>query len=381
MKIAIDVSALAGTQGGMQIYLQQILKHLAILDRKNDYYLYVARWSDPEALRKSLPPIHAVNFRPWLKRFPYKLLMNLENRLGLHVEERFLLPRIDLFHGACQMIPPLSRTKSVITVHHLDEARYNYPTQWDEFYYREVYSKSVLRADQLIADSNYTKDYLLKEFNLDPAKINVVYHGIFSPKPRVTDEQKVQLRSRFKLPERFVVCVSHMHLRKNTKRLVEAFLRLCPSERDLHLVLVGGGHPDYIEEVRRTIESCGLIDRVHLTGPVSHEDVPAFYATASLFVLPSLLEGFGIPLIEAMAMGCPIAASNATSIPEVVGDAGLLFNPGNVDEMAEQMRRILDNESLRKELIEKGLARAAEFTWEKAASQTLDVYQKAVDAK
>jgi alpha-1,3-rhamnosyl/mannosyltransferase len=380
MRIAIDVSALAGTQGGMQIYLQQILKHLALLDRKNDYYLYIARWGDLEAARRSLPSIAAANFKPWLKRFPYKLLMNLENRLGLRVEERFLLPPIDLFHGACQMIPPLSRAKSVITVHHLEEARYNYPTQWDKFYYWDVYSKSVLRADQLIADSNYTKRYLLDTFKLDPEKINVVYHGIFDPKPRIDEEQKAKLRARFHLPERFIVCVSHMHLRKNTTRLVEAFARISSRQPDLHLVLVGGGHPDYIEEVRKKVRDCGLTERVHLTGPVSHEDVPAFYAAACLFVLPSLLEGFGIPLIEAMAMGCPIAASNATSIPEVVGDAGLLFNPEDVEEMSVKILQILDDSSLRNRLIEKGRSRAADFTWEKAARQTLDVYRKAVGA-
>lgn len=376
MRIAIDVSALAGAQGGMRIYLEELLKELARIDQKNEYWLYLARWRDLADAERQFPTLENLRFKRCLRRFPFRLLMNLENRLGLRVQERWLLPEVDLFHGACQTVPPLTRTRSVITVHHFEEMRYTHISDWDNFYYWQVYKNSVERADSVIADSQYTRRYLQETFKLPEEKISVIYHGIFNPKPVFTAEEKRAHRTAYGLPERFVVCVSHMHLRKNTVRLVQAFARLPESLKDVHLVLVGGGHPWYIEEVRKAVAEAGISERVHFTGPVAHDQAALFYATAELFVLPSLLEGFGIPLIEAMAMGVAVCASTTTSIPEVVGGAGLHFDPENLEEMSEQMRRILEDDALRRELIAKGLARSSEFTWENAARSTLEVYHK-----
>lgn len=381
MRIGIDISAMIGLQGGMRIYLEQLVKHLARLDQKNEYFLYAAFWRDFEEKKKILARSTPRNLTPCLKRFPYQLLLFLENRLEVRIEERWLLPELDVFHGACQIVPPLSHTHSVMTVHHFEDPRYSsLSTWWQRFFYREVYEKSARRADRLIADSLYTKRFLMEDLGIPENKIVVIYHGIFDPKPTITEEEKAAHRKAFHLPNKFIVCVSHLYPRKNTVRLVQAFHQLSQHWPDINLVLVGQGEPEYLKEVLKTIHELGLENRVLLTGPVPHEKVPLFYALASLFVLPSLLEGFGIPLIEAMAMGCPVVAADSTSIPEVVGEAGLLFNPLNVEEMASKMSKVLEDSDLRKSLVQKGLARAAQFSWEKAARETLSVYQAVISS-
>lgn len=378
MRIAIDVGALGGPQGGMRVYLEQLLPRLAAFDRENDYLMHLVRWGDPAGARAAIPALPNPRFRPLVSRVPYRLLMNLEHRLGLPVTESLLLPKVDLYHGACQVVPPLRRTRSVVTIHHHEELRLTHKSDWDQFYYVKVHHDSLRRADRIIADSKYTRRYILEKFGLPEEKITVVYHGIFDPKPSFSEADLAALRARYGLPERFVVCVSHMHQRKNTVRLVRAFARLGSEAEGAKLALVGGGQPAYIAEVKAAAEAAGIAGRVVFTGPVPHAEVAAFFAAAQLFCLPSLLEGFGIPLIEAMAMGCPVAGADATAIPEVIGDAGLIFDPEDEAAIAGAMSRALSDAALRADLKRRGLARAAMFSWDEAARRTLAVYREAL---
>jgi len=378
VRIAIEASSLLDHHGGFRTYLEKLIEHLALLDRETEYLLYVARWAPFPPASKVLPPLPGGSrVRTHFRRFPYRLLLNLEHRLNFRVQERFLLPPLDLFHGACQVLPHPPKAPSVLTVHHFSDMRFH-PGAFERFYYGKVYENSIRGAARIITVSKYTKDFLVERFRLDPERITPVYHGIFDPRPEVSAQDIVSLRERYALPERFVVCVSRINPGKNTVSLVRAFAQAARKREGLGLVLVGWANPDYLVQVRETIAAAGIGDRVILTGPVPDDDIPRFYAAAELFAHASTSEGFGIPLIEAMAMGCPVAASDATAIPEVLGGAGLLFDPADEESITDALCRVLDDPAFRAELVEKGLERAKDFSWETAARCTLDVYRAAL---
>jgi glycosyltransferase involved in cell wall biosynthesis len=197
---------------------------------------------------------------------------------------------------------------------------------------------------------------------------------MFHPQP-VPDE----FYSRYRLDRwlRYVLYVGSENPRKNMPRLIAAFARLHETLPDVRLIKVGSvEHPSLAEQLRRQVQQLGLADAVLFTNPVSDQDLVAFYNLADLFVFPSLYEGFGLPPLEAMACGAPVVCSNAASLPEVVGDAAITVDPYDVDGLAAAMVRVLTDADLRRQLRERGLARARQFTWERTALETIAVYRQ-----
>jgi glycosyltransferase involved in cell wall biosynthesis len=208
-------------------------------------------------------------------------------------------------------------------------------------------------------------------------KVRTIYHGVgdrFRPirDPAVLQESKAE----YCLPEHFLLFVGHVYPQKNFANLARAFSSIA---KDFPHDLVVAGRPRWKEaEDYRVIEELGIMNRIHFLHIVPNHDLPALYSQASCFVYPSLYESFGLAQLEAMACGCPVLGSNTGAIPEVAGDAALLFDPHSPDDMARALRRILTDEELRRAQVEKGFARAREFTWEKCAAQTLQLFKDAV---
>lgn len=239
----------------------------------------------------------------------------------------------------------------------------------------------VHSLDAVITDSQCSKKDICEYLHMDEDKIMVVPASAgkqFRPLD-YTEVEKVT--TRYHLTQPYILYVGALEPRKNLLRLVEAFGRINLALPQYKLVLVGASRLWKNDRMTQLVAELGLQDRVIFTGYVPDEDLPAVYNGADLFCFLSLYEGFGLPVLEAMACGTPVVTSNTSSLPEVAGDAAMLVDPYDVDAIATAMRRVIEEPGLAQELREKGLARASQFTWEKTARETIAVYEKVLGEK
>jgi alpha-1,3-rhamnosyl/mannosyltransferase len=287
---------------------------------------------------------------------------------------------VDLLHSMGTTTPPLCPVPSVVSV--LDLIYHHYPETFPRAARRGLEMLVPLgarRADRVVAISHAGKRDLMETLGLSADKIDVVHLGFgidALAEPVAADE----LRGRFGLRGRVVLTVSPALRHKNLGRLIAAFARLAGDDPELALVVVG--HPGLERDaLEQQAAALGIGDRVVFTGWVSEAELEGLYGLAAVFAYPSLMEGFGIPVLEAMRRGVPVASSNATSLPEVAGDAAEMFDPLDTEAMAGAIERLLGDDRRRAELIELGAARAREFTWDKSARGLLDVYERALSSQ
>jgi glycosyltransferase involved in cell wall biosynthesis len=284
-----------------------------------------------------------------------------------------------VFHSPDFVLPPTWRARTVLTVH--DLSFLTTPHTSDPAlrrYLMDAVPRSVARADRILADSESTQRDLVRHLSVEPERIRVVYPGV-GPEFQPLDSQAVGgVRARYGLDGPFVLSVGTLQPRKNYPLLIEAYGRLReldPALGDVSLVIAGGRGWLY-DEIDATIERLGETARVRLLGFVPEEDLPALYNAAAAFAMPSLYEGFGIPVVEALACGTPVVASNVSSLPEAGGDAALLVPPDDVAAVADALRRLLTDRELRATLRQRGFAHAQRFTWEAAAQTVVAVYRE-----
>jgi glycosyltransferase involved in cell wall biosynthesis len=321
---------------------------------------------------------------PWGELLPAVTLpVNARNRVQWVLGEQALLPRtvarngVDLVHSLASTAPLWGRFRKVVTVHDLIYARFpEAHAGIRDKGMRVLVPRAARRSDRVIVDSQSTREDLMRLIRIPSERIDVVPLGI----GRVQHEAPLaerELRARFDLGERHVVLsLSAKRPHKNLRALIGALARL-PAERRPLLVLPGyaTAHENELLEFAR---AAGVEPDVRFLGWCTGEEVEGLWAIAEAFVFPSLYEGFGLPVLEAMARGVPVACSNAASLPEVAGDAALLFDPHDEHAIAEALRRLLEDSALRDRLRSRGLARAREFSWERAARLTLESYARAL---
>jgi glycosyltransferase involved in cell wall biosynthesis len=283
--------------------------------------------------------------------------------------------RVDLLHSMGTTTPLISPVPSVVSI--LDLIYHHYPETFPRAAQRGLEVLVPLgarRADRIVAISEAGKRDLVQTLKLPPEKIDVVHLGFGIPEtPAPTPE--AELRQRFGLRGRVVMTVAPALRHKNLGRLIGAFTRLAGDEPDLSLVVVGHGGLEG-DALRRQAADAGLADRVVFTGWIGDDELEGLYRLATVFAYPSLMEGFGIPVLEAMRREVPVVSSNLTSLPEVAGDAAEFFDPLDEQAIATTLRRLLSDVVRRAELIERGRGRARAFTWEKSARELLAVYAK-----
>jgi glycosyltransferase involved in cell wall biosynthesis len=365
MRIGVDARLYYYQPAGIGLYTSRLLDALASIEGQNGQNDYVVLQSrkDRSSLatgslfhRRSLwtPPHHR-----WEQvTLPLELAP-----LGL-----------DLLHSP-DFIPPFRwRGRSVITV--MDLAFLRFPqllTDESRRYYGQI-GRAVTRADAILAISQSTKNDLMDLLNAPAGKITVTHLAADPDCRPVTDPAPLQaMRRTYGLPARYLLFVGTLEPRKDLPTLLRAFASLGSAGQDLCLAVAG--RPGWLyEQVYELAASLRLGDRVRFLGGVPAADLPALYSGARLFVLPSLYEGFGMPLLEAMACGAPVVCANTSSLPEIAGDAALLFPPGDEAALAQAITTLLLDDGLRRRLSERGLARAARFSWEATARQTLAVY-------
>jgi glycosyltransferase involved in cell wall biosynthesis len=283
--------------------------------------------------------------------------------------------RLDLFHGPVNALPLAAPGRGIVTIHDLaflahpealGAARRRYLTL--------LTALSARRAARIIAVSAFTRDEIVRRLRVPASKIAVVHNAVdaaFKPLPAA---EIARFKEAQRLPERVILCVGTLEPRKNLTGLLEAFARLAP-ESDAELVVVGGQGWLFDEALAR-VATLGLTGRVRFTGFVPEDDLPRWYNAATVFVYPSLYEGFGLPPLEALACGVPTVTSAGTVMAEIVGDAALLTDPRDPAAIAAAIARLLDDNPLRTTLRERGPRQAAPFTWAHAAAATCDVYDE-----
>ena len=307
--------------------------------------------------------------------------VNARNRVQWVLGEQALLPRlarrhgVDLMHSLASTAPLWGRFRRVVTVHDLIYARFpDAHSGLRDKGMRLLVPWSARRADLVIADSQSTRDDLVELLGIPAGKIDVVPLGIGTTQ-RETALAERDVRERFGLGERPVVlALSAKRPHKNLLALIGALARIASEERP---VLVLPGYPTAHEaELRDRARELGVEEDVRFAAWVSTAELEGLWALARAFVFPSLYEGFGLPVLEAMARGVPVACSNASSLPEVAGDAALLFDPNDESDIAGALRRILSDEGLRERLVSLGRAQAARFSWARTGQLTLESYAR-----
>ncbi len=371
-RIAIDYTAAHKQGGGIGRYVRELVAALARQPAHFQYHLFAAgaRQSDLHNLPGDNFTWHSTRITPrWFARIWHRL------RLPLPVE--VFTGAIELYHATDFVLPPtLPRTRTLLTVHDLSFVRVPESASPSlKAYLDTVVPRSARRADHILADSQATKDDLVELYHLPADKITVLLSGV-DPRFRPADEAaRRDIRLRLKLDARpYILAVGTVQPRKNYIRLIEAVAQVRCEGHDLQLVIAGGkGWLD--DPIYRAVEKLSLSDSIRFTGFIADSDLPALYSEARCLAFPSLYEGFGLPILEAMACGTPVVTSNSSSMPEAAGDAALLIDPYDSSALAGALVRLHSDESLRERLITRGRSRATLFTWDRAASQLLDIYR------
>ncbi len=365
MIIGIDARIVYYARGGVPNYVLHLLEALAALDADTDYCILHSR-------KDRNPPLPGPNFDPVACWTPSHHRLE---RWALGVEVARL--GLDLLHSPGFVPPAGGVRRSVLTIHDLNFIYYpQFLTPESHRYYNQQIEWVVRRADHILADSHATKSDLTSLLAVPSEKVSVVHLAAdpsFRPLP---ETETKQVATRYGLePSRFLLFVGTLEPRKNLPGLLQAYRYLLDAKvTTAPLVLVGGKGWLY-DEVFERLETLHLTERVRLLHGVPNADLPGLYNAASVLTMPSFYEGFGLPALEAMACGTPVVVAERASLPEVVGEAGLLVNPDDPDDIAQALARALTDEPLRARMRELGLAQAARFTWEETARQTLAIYR------
>ncbi len=373
--IGIDFTSASRERAGIGRYARELIRALARLDHTNRYVLFVPRDAQDDLLRYDWPPNFVIRRAPLTERY----LAALWHRARVPLPIEVFTGAVDVLYSPDFLLPPTRARRKLVTVHDLSYVRVPecFPAPLLN-YLNHAVPPSVARADLILADAVSTQRDLVDVYRVPLERIKVLYSGV-DPRfrPDVSEDAKARVRE-LTHGEPYLLSVGTIQPRKNYTRLVEAFGKIANGELgiadwqfaipNMQLVICGAKGWMF-DEVYQTVERLNLRDRVLFPEFVVDDDLPALYALATLFVYPSLYEGFGLPVAEAMACGVPVVSSNTSSLPEVAGDAALYFDPRDVDAMAEVMRRALVDESLRADLRVRGFAQAKRFSWEKAASE------------
>lgn len=376
LTIGFDATAAAHQAAGIGRYARHLLASLGARDDDFEYRAFYCARGAGSGYLPSLDARFRVRGIPMSDRYLNFLL----HRMNLPLPVQLVTGSIDLFHAPDFVVPPTLRRPSLLTIHDLAFLRVPecaYPTL--RVYLERVVPRAAARATKIIAVSENTRRDVIDLFAVDPDKVVTIPEGVdpsFRPLPETEYGAPLE---RLGVERPFVLAVGTLEPRKNYVRLLEAFKVV--HDRFSDLVLVIAGAPGWLyDPIYQRLAELKLNEHVIFTTP-KDADLVALYNAAQVFVYPSLYEGFGLPPLEALACGAPVACSKAASLPEVVGDAAVQFNPLSVEEIAHALCLLLDDGSLRSDLRRRGPARAAQYSWPEAARKTADLYrQMAADA-
>ena len=364
VRIAIDTRKLHDF--GIGTYIRNLLRQLARLDAHTEYVLLCQERDC--AVAAALGP----NFRAVVDSSrPYSLREQISIPATLRRE------RADVFHAPHYVLPVLTGCRSVVTIHdciHLMFPQY-LPNRAAHGYARASIWTAARRSSRILTVSESSKRDILRFFDVPPDKIHVIYNAIddrFSQEP--PEEEMMRVQERYQLHGDFVLYAGNVKPHKNLERLIDAFHLVRQGGLDQVKLVVIGDEVSKYAELRRAVHRHNLHKYVRFLGYMPDETLAVLYRLATVFVFPSLYEGFGLPPLEAMASGTPVVTSNVSSLPEVAGDAAVLVDPYDPVSIADGIRRVLTDSALRDALRTKGFQRAAEFSWEQSVRRVRHIY-------
>ena len=378
MRIGIDFTAAVQQHAGIGRYTRELIRAIAQRDRRNTYVLF-------QAVRGATQPAGTwpANFKIRTVPLSDHWLTVLWHKLKLPIPVEACIGAVDVFHSPDFLLPPVRHAKTVLTIHDLSfftTPETAHPGLRD--FLAQAVPRAVARADHLLADSQSTKNDLVEYLQVPAQRITVVYPGV-DPRFRPLDQATVAgLRARYHLDQPFILAVGTLQPRKNYVRLIQAYAHLRDLDEELRDVklVIAGSEGWLFEEIYATVQHLGLEKQVRFMAYFPDADLPALYNAAAVLAMPSLYEGFGFPVLEALACGTPVVTSDVSSLPEVAGDAALLVPPLDVEALSTALHRLLTDTALRARLRERGLIQAQRFRWQQAAQTTLAVYQHLVSA-
>ncbi len=369
MRFSVDAHAIGRHLTGNEVYIRNLLHGFAALDKISEFIAYLSE----RAVAAQLP-----------ERFRCRVVAkNPFWRLGNDLVNRVRQDQPELLH--VQYTAPLQcPAPVVVTVHDVSFLEHPEFFPWTRCtQLRITVQRTVRRAACVLTPSEFSKRSIISAYGLDDDKVVVVPNAVSSDfRPRPRDQAAAAIHRKYGIPSPFVLTVGDLQPRKNQAGLVNAFEELIRFYPDLphHLVMIG--KPGwYGSKVRRVAERSGLANRIHFPGFVSDEELKQFYAACELFVFPSFYEGFGLPILEAMASGRAVACSNSSAMPEVADACAILFNPKSTEEMTLAMRDLLLDAELRARVERLGTQRASLYSWRSTAQKTLDVYYGVADRR
>lgn len=372
MRIFIDARMIIDYLTGIGRYSYNLIDELSRIDRTNQYILLVNDSSLASFIRdKSNFKLEIIKAKP------------------MSILEQFVIPSVlkrkkaDLFHAPSFVIPLKLPCRSVITLH--DLTHMVFPKEFRgivQFYYQFIVKPAIKKAEVVITDSENSKKDIITLLNIPRKKVRVTYLAVDTKMKPVEKSVDIlrKIKTKYNINKKFILYHGNKKAHKNVLRLIEAFHKLCVERRLDYLLVITGkreikSRETDFSQIEREVKRFGLDNKVIYTGYISEEDLPLLYNASDLFVYPSLYEGFGLPVLEAMACGIPVVTSNTSSLPEIVGDAGMLVNPYDVNAITGAIYKALTNSELRDQMSKKGLARAKRFSWEKCARETLKLYE------
>lgn len=371
MRIAIDARSVFPGRGGIGQYTQNLAANLARVDPTNEYLLFCCTAKGNMRIAQG-PNVREAVFETGMMDVMWEQL-TLPNELT-HAG-------VDLYHSPMFALPAIRVCPMVVTIH---DVVFETHLEWvDErlcYYLRKWARFSAKQAKRIITVSEFSKQEIVRTYGVAEDRVDVTYEAADPRFYPIEDREMLrQVTAKHGLPQEFLLYVGSLEAKKNVENLLAAFRKAKADAKLADQLVLVGGKGGQAMDVDALLEKHECRDDVVLTGYVPDQDLPWVYNAAKAFIYPSLYEGFGLPPLEAMACGVPVICANATSLPEVVGDAAVLVESKDVAEMASAIANVLGDETVRSDLRDKGLARAAAFSWEKTAKQTLEVYRRVME--
>lgn len=380
LTIGIDIRNIGKKRTGDEVVFLNLVKNLAAIDKKNFYQLLTDITDDKllTDIRKDLEIENKDNFKIISLKTKNRFIWNFwilptylqKNRLDIYLTQYvtpFFIPR---------------RTKIITIIHDIS---FNFFPQFikksDLLFLKILIPISLRRADKIIGVSKFTADEISGYYKIDPQKVTWIHNAVSDDFLQlaeggryISDDEMRAVREKYHLPDRYILYVGTLQPRKNLPLLIEAYKTIKESKISIKLVLAGGKGHNYDMDIERTVRRYNMESDVILPGYIDEEDKAPLMKSAQIFCLPSLYEGFGIPILEAMSVGTPVVASDIPSQREVAGEAALFFDPKDPSELAQRIEILLENKEKRNTLIDKGKERVKIFSWRVSAERMLDIF-------
>lgn len=372
MRIGIEVQRLfRPNKHGMEIVALELIRQLQKIDKENDYFIFVKDDRDEciqETANFKIVKVNGFSYADWEQVF-----------LPMAVRKY----NIELLHCTCNTAPLKIRIPFIVTLHDiifLESVNFK-GTAYQNIgnLYRKLVVPQILnRSEAIITVSKFEKENILKKINIEAEKVTVVYNAVNGQFKKIDDRTQLErVKRKYELPENFILFFGNKAAKKNSENVIRGYVNYVErAESDVMPLVVTDVNSNYIQGILRKYKLQDFGQYIFVRSYIPFEQLPLVYNLAKLFLYPSLRESFGMPILESMASGTPVITSNTSSMPEVSANCAILVNPDNFKEIGEKINYLLNRPTLMQGLVEKGMARAREFSWERTARQMLNIYKE-----